>query len=204
MVLTALLIFSPPAKATEWYEAVQFIDNDPFQFDIQRGVLFPSAGVTLAGHVASGKMYAVLPSATVNRLQSSPNHILVLDTHVLTAAEAASYRQIFHRAASATQVPWIVGAIGAIPTEVTAFVSITSTLLDGLQRSSAANQKISAAGLEQLMAASGRFELALLLLHDPSVPSHQYVSTTVIYRVMVGNETRSYAICSTTFALKVV
>jgi hypothetical protein len=84
---------------------VPFIDNDPLQFDSQREVLFPNSGLTLGGHPAPGKMYAILPSQTVKKLQDDPKHLLVIDQHVLTASEATSYKQIFHNVSGSYQVP---------------------------------------------------------------------------------------------------
>jgi hypothetical protein len=104
---------------------------------------------------------------------------------------------------STALVPWIVGAIGSIPSAVTTAVGITSTLLDGRMRYLQASNKVSAAALEQLMSTNGRFDLVLLLPRHPNVPSHQVVSSTVVYMVTVGGETRSYEMCSSTFALKV-
>jgi hypothetical protein len=202
-IIAIVLVLSFDAMALEWYENVTFVDNDPFQFDSQRSVLFPHSGLTLAGLPASGKLYAVLPAATVTQLQNDPKHLIVIDSHVLTGQEATSYQNIFHDAASAGQVPWIVGAIGSIPSTVTSAIGITSTLLDGLTRYAQTGNRANASALEQLMAKNGRFDLVLVLIPDPKVPSHQFVSSTVVYNTTVGAETRTYAICSSTFALKV-
>jgi hypothetical protein len=202
-VLAIVLVLAFDAMASDWYENVTFVDNDPFQFDSQRSVLFPRSGLTIAGHPAAGKVYAILPAATVARLQSDPKHLIVIDSHKLNAQEAASYKTIFHAASNSGQVPWIVGAIGSIPSTVTAAVGITSTLLDGLARYAQTGNKVSASALEQLVAADGRFDLVLLLIQDPQTPGHQFVSSSVVYNVKVAGEDRSYAICSSTFALKV-
>jgi len=201
-VTAMILCLGLAAVATEWYESVSFVDNDPFQFDSQRAVLFPHSGLTLGGHPASGKVYAILPPATVTRLQNDPKHLIIIDSHKLTAQEAASYKKIFHDAAGSGQVPWIVGAIGSIPSAVTSAIGITSTLLDGLMRYAQAGNTVSASALEQLMAADGRFDLVFLLIQDSKVPTHQFVSSTVVYNVTVAGENRAYAICSSTFALK--
>jgi hypothetical protein len=197
------LLLMPYAIASDWYESVAFVDNDPFQFDSQRFVLFPHSGLTVAGHPATRKLYAILPAATVANLQNDPKHLLVIDSHTLTAQEAESYKRISHDAAGRGQVPWIIGAIGSIPSSVTSAIGITSTLLDGLMRYAHSGNRVSAAGLEQLMARDGRFDLALVLLNDPQTPTHQFISSTVIYNTTVGAENRPYAICSRTFALKV-
>lgn len=199
-----LLLFCAIAKASEWYEGVTFVNSDPFRFDAQRAVLFPHSGLMLAGQLTTGKMYATLPSALVKQLQDAPSHMKIVDEHVLSAREAASYKSIFRDASSGSEVPWVIGAIGAIPAEIFSAVGITSTILDGLMRASKKNQTISAAGLEQLMAEDGRFQLALLLTQDPKATAHQYISTAIVYEVKVGNEMRSYVICSSTFALRVV
>jgi hypothetical protein len=202
-IIAILVVFSLGAMASDWYEDIMFVDNDPFQFDSQRVVLFPNSGLTLAGHPAAGKVYAILPAMTVNRLQNDPKHLIVVDSHKLTAQEAESYKKVFHDAASADQVPWVVGAIGSIPTTVTTAIGITSTLLDGLMRYAQAGNKVSASALEQLMAKDGGFDLVFLLLQDPHTHSHQFVSSTVVYNVTVAGENRTYAICSSTFALKI-
>src|ERR1700683_1568925 len=189
VVITLFTLFST-ARASEWYENVQFVDSDPFQFDSQRSVLFPHSGLTLSGHPAAGTLFAILPTPTVTRLQNDPKHLIILDSHTLSAQEAASYKTIFHSASNAGQVPWIVGAIGSIPSAVTTAVGITSTLLDGLMRYEQASNKVSAAALAELMSTNGRFDLALLLLRDPDTPSHQFVSSTVVYTVTVGGENR--------------
>lgn len=189
-LVIVLLTICMAAWASEWYENVPFVQNDPFQFDSQRVVLFPRSGLTLSGHPATGKMYAILPAATITRLQNDPKHLIVVDSHVLTSKEAQSYKNIFHGVSTASQVPWILGAIGAIPTPVAATVGVTSTLLDGLYRLAQANQKVSASALEQLMSAGGRFDLALLLITDPNAPTHQYICSSVVYNVKVGGEDR--------------
>ena len=61
----ALFLIALPAFSAEWYETTPFRANDPFQFDSQRSVLFPNTGLTLAGHPATGLLYATLPPATM-------------------------------------------------------------------------------------------------------------------------------------------
>ena len=198
----ALFLIALPAFSAEWYETTPFRANDPFQFDSQRSVLFPNTGLTLAGHPATGLLYATLPPATMAEIQKRPNHLIVVDSHTLSPQEATSYKGIFKQHAEAAQIPWIIGAIGSLPTAISSAISATVTLLDGVQRLGSANQKISSVALAELMAAGGRFDLAYSVVPDPASPTHRYVNSTVVYFVNVNREARSYIICSSTFALK--
>jgi len=186
----------------QWYTNVQFSQNDPFSFDPQRSVLFPDLGLTLDGHPASGKMYAILPAATISKLQLAQQHTLVLKTHILTPAEAASYKKIFADVASSSQIPWIIGAISMFPGDLPVAIGITSTLMDGLNRHFDSKQEVSASQLSVLMSANGEFQYVLVLMQDPADSSHTYVSSNIVYQTKVGSELRSYVITSSTFALK--
>jgi hypothetical protein len=193
-------VASQVASAAEWYEGVTFTQNDPLQFDSQRTVLFPKSGLHFGGNPATAKLYGILPRTTVEQMERAPNHLLVIDTHVLTAKEADSYKRIFHAQIDKGQVPWILGAIGAVPGTVTNLVGVTATLLDGVSRLNP-TQKVSASALEQLMAEKGQFSL-VFILNKAVDPNQRYVSSSVTYSVSVGGEQRSYVICSSTFALK--
>jgi hypothetical protein len=203
LTVCLLLAFSAVRlNASEWYEDVAFTQSDPFQFDKQRIVLFPHSGLTLGGHPATGKLYAILPPSTVSQLDNDSKHCITLASHALTADEARSYKTIFTSVASSSQIPWIVGAIGSLPTPVTSLVGVVSTLIDGLYRLTDSKQKVSSSALAELMAQGGRFDLVLILIKDPHNLAHRYVSSTVTYSTTVGAEARTYAITSSTFALK--
>jgi hypothetical protein len=199
-VLLLLMTLSGVSWASEWYQTVSCTINDPFGFDSQRGVVFPSSGLHLEGRPATGYLYAVMPQAQVENIQKQASHLLVVDTHKLSSAEAASYRSIF-KGKGEQQIPWVVGAIGALPTTVTAALGITVTLIDGLQRIDSSRRDISAEQLSELMAADGVFDLAYAVVQDSD--KHNYIVSSVIYRVTVGREERSYVLSSSSFALKI-
>lgn len=186
-LLVCLLLVSSAVSlnASEWYEDVAFTQSDPFQFDSQRIVLFPHSGLTLGGHPATGKLYAILPPSTLAHLDNDTKHCLTLASHALTANEARSYKAIFTSVAGSSQIPWIVGAIGSLPTPATSLVGIVSTLIDGLFRFTDSKQKVSASALAELMTEGGRFDLVLILIRDPQNSAHRYVSSTVTYSTVL-------------------
>jgi hypothetical protein len=202
VVLASCLLLTN-AVASEWYEDAAWMNSDPFEFSAQQRILFPRTGLILNGHPTSTKRYATLKRAVVESIEKSPNHLVVMESHKLTAQEARSYKKIFRDEAGRGQVPWIVGAIGSVPVRVTAAFGIASTLLDGLMRIGQ-NQTVSADGLSELMTEGGSFDLAFIILHDPAVMDHRYICSSISYSTTVGKEARSYVIKSATFPLQVV
>jgi hypothetical protein len=177
-LLVFLAISCSAVLADEWYEHVSLVVNDPFQFDSQKMVLFHT-GLTIGGHVAAGKIYAILPAATIAKAEHSPNHVLVVDSHTLNVAEAETYKDIFRAKSESGQIPWIVGVIGSIPVKITTVVGIATTLLDGLFRLEP-QHGVSASALSELMAENGRFDLAFIVMKDPTTPTHKYISSAIL------------------------
>ena len=197
--LLALSCASMPAA--EWYENVSLVIKDPFQFDPEKLTLFHT-GLTIGGRIAAGKIYAIVSAATIAAADAKPNHILLVDSHPLTPAEANRYKAFFHAKSDSVQLPYVLGVIGSIPGQITGLISILNTLLDGLIRLSPQNT-ITASALAELMDPAGTFNLAYVFMNDPATPSHKYVSSTTFYSVKVGNQTRTYAISSATMPVKI-
>jgi hypothetical protein len=190
-----------PVVLDTWYESVPWTSHDPFGFDGERSYLFPLSGLTLGGYPASGKLYAILPQSMVDRVQNSRNKILVVDSHTLTAHEAANYQKKLNTQYSNETIPWIMSAIGSFPNPITASVGVAMTLLDGLERLT--SPEVPASAVEYLMAKGGRFDLVYIIYSDAITPTHKYVNTNIMYYVKVGDEERSYLVSSATFAVKI-
>jgi hypothetical protein len=173
-----------------------FSSNDPFQFGstfMSASSLFPGPGLAIRGSPASGDLWVDLPKATVQKLQGA--QALVLDKKPLNKVDAQNFARFFAGRASAAQIPWILGPASLIPGVGTVITIVTSTV-DGIERLAAGT--VDAEQLSVLMAEGGAFVRTLAL------EGAARLTASVLYTVKIGNESRTYAVCSQTFALNAV
>nr|WP_294513975.1 hypothetical protein [uncultured Rhodopila sp.] len=173
-----------------------FSINDPFGFSaayLSVGSLFPTSGLSIDGSPASGNLWVNLPKATFGRLQGGKP--LVIDQKILTALQARDFARFFKMKTNAAQIPWILGPMSAIPV-IGNFITIATSTVDGLQRLSSLS--VNSDQLSVLIAAGGAFNRTL------GLEANERLTAAVFYAVRVGNEARSYAICSATYGLNVV
>jgi len=172
-----------------------FSDNDPLRFSatfLSSGFLFKGPGLDLSGNPASGNLWVNLPRATYGKLQAHP---MVIDRRVLDRTLAKSFAQYFRKQSNAAQIPWILGPASLIP-GVGAIITVETSTLDAIQRLKAGS--VNSDQMAVLVAAGGAFLKILALARNSRI------TASVTYRVSVGDEARSYGICSQTFALNIV
>lgn len=169
--------------------------TDPFGFSaayLSSGSLF-STGLSIGGSLASGNVWVNLPKETYTRLQGRKP--VVTDQKVLNAQQANNFARFFKSKSNAAQIPWIMGPASLIP-GIGQIITIATSTIDGLQRLS--QLSVNSDQLSVLLADGGAFNRTLAL------EAQDRITAAVFYAVRVGNEARSYAICSTTYGLNVV
>lgn len=172
-----------------------FASVDPFSFSATflMGTALFKGGLSIDGSPASGNLWVNLPKATYAKLQGGKT--LVVEQTVLNKIQAKPYVDFFKKQSNAAQIPWILGPASLIPV-VGTVLTITTSTVDGLQRLSAG--PVNSDQLSILIADGGTFSRTLAL------ETNNRITTAVFYSVKVGNEARSYAVCSATYGLNVV
>jgi len=184
-----------------WYENKKWVDQDPYSFnDTYMHLLFPDTGVHVGGR--DPYLYAILAKSRRDAIWAKGNHAEVIDSRPVKKNEVQTFHDFFAAKSDIAQMPYWAGGIGLIPLKVTSAIGAASTLLDVLLHfvdSSAGHTK--ASELAATMAVGGTFERFYSISVDQS--GHEYLSSSVVYEVQVGDRIRSTVISSATYALKV-
>ncbi len=178
---------------TEYFKA-----NDPFKFAPQISVLFPSSGLRITGHPATGRLSAHIPRSTYTTINASRDKRIVVDQKILSSGQAESYRRIFDMVSASQDIPWILGPLSLIP-GIGNVITLATSTIDGLTR--LAKGSVSADQLSVLMAAGGAFIRSIGVEDYPG--TGQVLGTTVFYTVKVGDEVRLFGIYAAAYGLTV-
>lgn len=174
-----------------------FEESDPVSFSPQLSVVFPHTGLKLEGLISQGKIFAILPKATYQKLSTTQK--LVVDSYTLTKERAKVYAGIFQRQSERGGIPWILGPASLIPV-IGAAITIATSTVDGILRL-AGTGSVTASQLVVLMADGGSFVKTWSLEKHPQ--HGELLITMVFYCVMIGTENRMHAMYSSKHAIQV-
>jgi len=174
-----------------------FEEKDPLRFSPQLQVVFPHTGLKLEGLISQGKIFAVLPKATYQKISAEKK--LVVDTYKLSKNNAKTYAEIFKRQSERSTIPWILGPASLIP-GIGAMITIATSTVDGIYRL-ADSGSVTASQMVVLMADGGAYVKTWSLEKHPQ--HGELLVTMVFYNVIVGSESRMHGIYSSKHALVV-
>jgi hypothetical protein len=187
--------------AAEWFEQSPMTSRDPFVLAIYLydNILQTHYDVRFGANSPPGYVYLQLPTADFNSVYGRPGHRMVRLTKTPTASQLAFIQTMLQRRTAAT-VPYFLQALSAIP-PTPPTVGLTFTLLDFLSNQPN-SPKTSAANILPLLASGGQFDEVVVAGKDSA--GHTFWSTSAVYRVQVGNETRNSVFTSATYAARLV
>lgn len=201
VIASALFFVSMSSAQDNWYEKTKTVYQDPYDFNVTYMLLlFPTTGVHVGGQ--DPYLYATLSKSKRDEIWAKANHAEVIDSRAVKSSEVKTFHDFFAAKSDAVQMPYWVGGIGLIPLKVTSLVGAASTLVDVLLHladDSAGRTK--ASELAATIAVGGKFERFFSISEDQA--GHEFLSSSIVYTVKVGNDTRSTIISSATYALKV-
>jgi hypothetical protein len=205
---------SPEAKAQPWHEQQVMKRADPILFceRLNSGAFFSIFGdqgfkkkATLVQPVTSGKGFVTLTTEE-RALYTSGKPVEVRRRSVSEVGSEATIKKFFHDAAN-SEVPLFLQIVGAgaaltpaglIETEILNAVSTGSTVVDAIFGLGAAH-RTHAAVLEQVYVNGGHY-VESALRHGPA--GKEFLEQTLSYEVKVGNEVKTWFLCSSKIAIK--
>jgi hypothetical protein len=184
-----------------WYVKTKWTDADPYSFNVTYMLLlFPNTGVHVGGN--DPYLYAILSKNRRDEIWAGANHAKVIDTRPVKPTEVKTFHDFFAGKSDAVQMPYWVGGIGLVPLKVTNLIGAASTLIDVLLKlADNSVGRTKASELAATMAVGGKFERFFSISVDGA--GHEYLSSSVVYTVKVGDQVRSSIVSSATYAVKV-